>query len=184
MNGNIVERNVINNNNNISHRRRYRHHRRFNFKIFSYIRDILNTVVFFTRSNRSRQRIETETFVNTNNNINTETKYIYVVQNTMVKEEKHEYNINNKFTFSLPTIDYDKLKSGASNGIVLTIIICIVFYQLLTSIFIYPAFRLLFGTLYPAYASYKAVRTKNVKEYVSFFSLKIIKYFHFFLFSN
>lgn len=31
----------------------------------------------------------------------------------------------------------------------------------------YPAFRLLFGTLYPGYASYKAIRTKNVKEYVS-----------------
>lgn len=27
--------------------------------------------------------------------------------------------------------------------------------------------RLLFGTLYPAYYSYKAVKTKNVKEYVS-----------------
>lgn len=26
---------------------------------------------------------------------------------------------------------------------------------------------LAFGTLYPAYASYKAVKTKNVKEYVS-----------------
>lgn len=27
--------------------------------------------------------------------------------------------------------------------------------------------RLVLGTLYPAYASYKAVKTKNVKEYVS-----------------
>ena len=32
---------------------------------------------------------------------------------------------------------------------------------------IYHSFRLVFGTLYPAYASYKAVKTKNVKEYVS-----------------
>lgn len=39
----------------------------------------------------------------------------------------------------------------------------------LTMGFFYSVFRLLFGTLYPAYASYKAVRTKNVKEYVSVF---------------
>ena len=36
-----------------------------------------------------------------------------------------------------------------------------------------PTFRLMLGTLYPAYASYKAVRTKDVKEYVS-----ILRLFH------
>lgn len=29
------------------------------------------------------------------------------------------------------------------------------------------SFRLVFGTLYPAYSSYKAVKTKDVREYVS-----------------
>lgn len=33
--------------------------------------------------------------------------------------------------------------------------------------FLYPGFRLMFCIIYPAYASYKAIRTKNVKEYVS-----------------
>ena len=28
-------------------------------------------------------------------------------------------------------------------------------------------FSVVFGTLYPAYASYKAVKTKNIREYVS-----------------
>ncbi|KAI8116843.1 Receptor expression-enhancing protein 2 [Lucilia cuprina] len=39
---------------------------------------------------------------------------------------------------------------------------------------IFPAFRLTFGTLYPAYASYKAVRTKNVKEYVKWMMYWIV----------
>ncbi|XP_021923722.1 uncharacterized protein LOC110831716 isoform X2 [Zootermopsis nevadensis] len=34
--------------------------------------------------------------------------------------------------------------------------------------------RLIFGTLYPAYASYKAVRTKNVKEYVKWMMYWIV----------
>lgn len=47
------------------------------------------------------------------------------------------------------------------------VILAIVLPRAITYIIIYPIFRLVFGTLYPAYASYKAVRTKNVKEYVS-----------------
>ncbi|XP_055630017.1 uncharacterized protein LOC129770881 isoform X1 [Toxorhynchites rutilus septentrionalis] len=39
---------------------------------------------------------------------------------------------------------------------------------------LFPGFRLLFGTLYPAYASYKAVRTKNVKEYVKWMMYWIV----------
>ena len=32
---------------------------------------------------------------------------------------------------------------------------------------LYQGIRLVFGTLYPAFKSFKAVKTKNVKEYVS-----------------
>lgn len=36
-----------------------------------------------------------------------------------------------------------------------------------SQLILYPIFRLVFGTLYPAYASYKAVRSKKDNEYVS-----------------
>nr|CAD7457454.1 unnamed protein product [Timema tahoe] len=39
---------------------------------------------------------------------------------------------------------------------------------------LYRVYRLVFGTLYPAYASYKAVRTKNVKEYVKWMMYWIV----------
>nr|CAI5841513.1 unnamed protein product [Callosobruchus analis] len=39
---------------------------------------------------------------------------------------------------------------------------------------LYPLFRLLFGTLYPAYASYKAVRSKGGREYVKWMMYWIV----------
>merc|ERR1719412_3593194 len=39
---------------------------------------------------------------------------------------------------------------------------------------LFALFRLVLGTLYPAYASYKAVRTKNVREYVKWMMYWIV----------
>lgn len=39
--------------------------------------------------------------------------------------------------------------------------------RFISQLILYPIFRLIFGTLYPAYASYKAVRSKKDNEYVS-----------------
>ncbi|KAJ8968533.1 hypothetical protein NQ317_003280 [Molorchus minor] len=50
----------------------------------------------------------------------------------------------------------------------------VVCHKAVTYLVLYPVFRLLFGTLYPAYASYKAVRTKNVKEYVKWMMYWIV----------
>lgn len=54
------------------------------------------------------------------------------------------------------------------NGAGLTTLTCAFFMpRILCENILYPIFRLILGTLYPAYASYKAVRNKDVKDYVS-----------------
>lgn len=60
----------------------------------------------------------------------------------------------------LPTFVFYSLEAFILIGIILLPVF------VLESVF-YPIFRLLFGVLYPAYASYKAVRTRDVKKYVS-----------------
>ncbi|XP_076396339.1 uncharacterized protein LOC100882255 [Megachile rotundata] len=57
---------------------------------------------------------------------------------------------------------------------ILAALLVILMPRPLTYVLLYPIFRLVFGNLYPAYASYKAVRTKNVKEYVKWMMYWIV----------
>lgn len=75
----------------------------------------------------------------------------------------------------------DQMPKKMSLGFLRTLaaLLVIVMPRSLTYVLLYPIFRLVFGNLYPAYASYKAVRTKNVKEYVSiFFSILLFSNHH------
>lgn len=150
---------------------------RFNLRIYSYIRHIFNRLTFrgsgkevaLVSQNAETVPPQQTSFIQQEER--TTTTFIsqainyYFVQNNTMSDSKFEFNFIKSLPSSLP-IDFDKLKFGAVNGILMTTTFIIV-YQLLTTWFLYPIFRLLFGTLYPAYASYKAVKTKNVKEYVS-----------------
>ncbi|XP_012542255.2 uncharacterized protein LOC105840062 isoform X2 [Monomorium pharaonis] len=66
------------------------------------------------------------------------------------------------------------MKMTLNNVGLLTVFLAIVSPRSLIYRLVYPIFRLVFGTLYPAYASYKAVRTKNVKEYVKWMMYWIV----------
>ncbi|XP_076064793.1 uncharacterized protein LOC143038922 [Oratosquilla oratoria] len=65
-----------------------------------------------------------------------------------------------------------KLKVTLTNLTVVTVVAALVLPN--TAQVLYTAFRLAFGTLFPAYYSYKAVRTKDVKEYVKWMMYWIV----------
>lgn len=66
------------------------------------------------------------------------------------------------------------------NGAGLSTLTCAFFLpRFLCEHILYPIFRLILGTLYPAYASYKAVRNKDVKDYVSEFYFIFFGIFNF-----
>ncbi|KAL6446475.1 hypothetical protein ACFW04_001201 [Cataglyphis niger] len=66
------------------------------------------------------------------------------------------------------------IRMTLNNVGLLTVLLAIMSPRSLIYTLVYPIFRLVFGTLYPAYASYKAVRTKNVKEYVKWMMYWIV----------
>ncbi|KAL6262585.1 hypothetical protein P5V15_005377 [Pogonomyrmex californicus] len=66
------------------------------------------------------------------------------------------------------------IRMTLNNVGLLTVFLAILSPRSLIYRLVYPIFRLVFGTLYPAYASYKAVRTKNVKEYVKWMMYWIV----------
>ena len=66
--------------------------------------------------------------------------------------------------------DISEIRSGLTSWELTSVtlpgcLICLAFPR--SAYLIVSVYRLVLGTLYPAYASYKAIRNKNVDEYVS-----------------
>ena len=77
------------------------------------------------------------------------------------------FNIQHHNTNALISSLLSGVRPSLTHVGLLTLTLVAFCHKALTYLLVYPLYRLLFGTLYPAYASYKAVKTKNVKEYVS-----------------
>lgn len=61
---------------------------------------------------------------------------------------------------------YGFLRGVASYHVSIGAVFNLLFFQINDIFVLFLSHRLVFGTLYPAYSSYKAIKTKNVKEYV------------------
>lgn len=61
---------------------------------------------------------------------------------------------------------YGFVRSVASYHVSIGSVFDLFFFQINDIFVLFLSYRLVFGTLYPAYSSYKAIKTKNVREYV------------------
>lgn len=85
---------------------------------------------------------------------------------------RYQLNMFQRFIGILLSFPFFSSINGAGLS---TLIFAFFLPRILCENILYPVFRLILGTLYPAYASYKAVRNKDVKDYVSNCPFKLIK---------
>lgn len=139
------------------------------------------------QNNNNHNAIETSEIYDGIENINDPIIYEYVPLEREVNERPTRFmrlrNINivqcqlnfvQRFIGLLLSVPFFSSVNGAG----LSTLTCAFFLpRFLCENLLYPIFRLILGTLYPAYASYKAVRNKDVKDYVSKCAF-FVYYFH------
>lgn len=114
------------------------------------------------------ETLQSEDMLYENENGNIQSKILINGEDTNIKTYRNRVNPSRGRSLINFVSWFVFLLSSVNGAIATTLTFIVLLPRALIKSLFYPGYRLLFGTLYPAYASYKAVRTRNVKEYVSF----------------